>query len=319
MTVQVDAPDVVTLGETMALMTPESIGPLLHTPLLKLGIGGAESNVAIGLSRLGDAVAWVGRVGPDSLGDLVVRELMAEGVRVQAVRDESAPTGLMIKERRTPMNQRVWYYRAGSAGSRLQPDDVPPGLIESARLLHISGITPALSPTAAAAVRRAVSIARSGGIPVSFDINYRRALWPPAAAAQVCRELAAEADIVFAGEDEAAMLVGAGSAGELAERLGDLGPTQVLIKLGALGCVAVIDGIGYQQSAIAVPVVDTVGAGDAFVAGYLHGLLGGAAAPERLLGAVRSGAFACLSPGDWEGMPRHFELDLLETLEPVHR
>jgi 2-dehydro-3-deoxygluconokinase len=315
----VGAPDVVTLGETMALMSPESTGPLFHTPQLKLGIGGAESNVAIGLARLGDAVSWIGRVGADSLGDLVVRELSAERVRVHAIRDDAAPTGLMIKERRTPMNQRVWYYRAGSAGSRLQPGDLPPGLIGSARLLHVSGITPALSPTAAAAVRSAVSTARSSGTTVSFDVNYRRALWSPELAGQVCRDLVAQADIVFAGEDEAAMLVGPGSPVELAERLAALGPAQVVIKLGAAGCFALVDGTGYEQGAVAVPVVDTVGAGDAFVAGYLHALLGGADAPDRLLVAVRCGAFACLSPGDWEGMPRHFELELLETVEAVHR
>ena len=319
MTEPVGGPDVVTLGETMALMTPESVGPLIHTPLLKLGIGGAESNVAIGLQRLGSSAAWIGRVGADSLGDLVVRELTAEGLRVHAIRDESAATGLMIKERRTPMNQRVWYYRSGSAGSRLQPADLPAGLIGSARLLHISGITPALSSTAAATVWSAVGAARSSGIPVSFDVNYRRALWPPAAAAAACLDLVAQADIVFAGEDEAAMLVGPGPAADLADRLRRLGPAQVVIKRGEQGCVALLEDVRYEQSAVAVPVVDTVGAGDAFVAGYLHTYLRGAAAPDRLLAAVRNGAFACLSPGDWEGMPRHFELDLLDSAEAVRR
>jgi 2-dehydro-3-deoxygluconokinase len=319
MTEPVEGPDVVTFGETMALMTPEGVGPLIHTPLLRLGIGGAESNVAIGLQRLGTASAWLGRVGSDSLGDLVVRELTAEGLQVHAVRDDSAPTGLMIKERRTPMNQRVWYYRRGSAGSRLQPDDLPIRLVGSARLLHVSGITPALSATAAATVWSAVSAAREAGIPISFDINYRSALWSPVAAAAVCRDLVAQSHIVFAGEDEAAMLVGPGSAAELADRLRQLGPPQVVIKRGEEGCTAVVDDVRYEQSALAVPVVDTVGAGDAFVAGYLHEYLRGAAAPVRLLAAVRNGAFACLSPGDWEGMPRHFELDLLQRTEPVRR
>lgn len=319
MTEPVGGPDVLTLGETMALMTPESTGPLIHTPVLRLGIGGAESNVAIGLQRLGSTTAWIGRVGTDSLGDVVVRELTAEGLAVHAIRDDSAPTGLMIKERRTPMNQRVWYYRSGSAGSRLQPGDVPPGLVASARMLHLSGITPALSPTAAATVWSAIDAARSSGTTVSFDVNYRRALWSPTTAAAVCRKLVARADIVFAGEDEAAMLVGPGSAAELADRLRDLGPSQVVIKRGDQGCSALIDDVRYEQAAIAVPVVDTVGAGDAFVAGYLHAHLRGAAAPDRLLSAVRNGAFACLSPGDWEGMPRHFELDLLDHTEAVRR
>ena len=310
---------VVTLGETMALMVPEATGPLFHTPLLRLGIGGAESNVAIGLQRLGTPTAWVGRVGTDSLGDVVIRELTAEGLQVRAVRDGGAPTGLMIKERRTPANQRVWYYRSGSAGSRLSPDDLPEGLVESARVLHISGITPALSPTAAATVDEAIRRAKAGATLVSFDVNYRRALWPPDTAAAIGRKLVAQADMVFAGEEEAAMLVGAGEAAELAHRLRELGPTQVVIKRGEQGCTAIIDDQLYQRAAIPVAVVDTVGAGDAFVAGYLHHLLAGASASDRLFGAVRNAAFVCLSPGDWEGLPRLEDLDLLSDTEAVRR
>ena len=308
---------VVTLGETMALMAPEATGPLFHTPLLRLGIGGAESNVAIGLQRLGTAAAWIGRVGRDSLGDVVVRELTAEGLDVHVVRDGNAPTGLMIKERRTPSNQRVWYYRSGSAGSRLTPDDLPLGLIEAAEVLHLSGITPALSPTAAATVEESICRAKAGGTLVSFDVNYRRALWSPDAAAAAGRKLLAQADIVFAGEDEAAMLVGPGAAGDLAERLRELGPAQVVVKRGGRGATAIVEDHRYQQPAISVAVVDTVGAGDAFVAGYLHHFIAGASAPARLLGAVKNAAFVCLSPGDWEGLPRPEDLDLLSDAEAV--
>nr|WP_197676232.1 sugar kinase [Nakamurella panacisegetis] len=311
--------DVVTVGETMALMAPETTGALFHTPLLRLGIGGAESNVAIGLQRLGTSAAWVGRVGNDSLGDLIVRELTAEGLRVHAVRDANAPTGLMIKERRTPLNQRVWYYRSGSAGSRLRPGDLPTGLVESSRVLHISGITPALSTSAAGTVAEAVRAARASGTVVSFDVNYRRALWSPETATAACRELAAQADIVFAGEDEAAMLVGPGPAADLARRLADLGAGQVVVKRGEQGCTAVIDDRLYDQPAISVTVVDTVGAGDAFVAGYLHQFLLGADVPTRLLAAVRNAAFVCLSPGDWEGLPRDGDLALLTDAEAVQR
>ena len=311
--------DVVTLGETMALMAPDSTGPLFHTPLLRLGIGGAESNVAIGLQRLGTSAAWVGRVGRDSLGDLIVRELTAEGLQVVAARDDCAPTGLMIKERRTPSNQRVWYYRSGSAGSRLQPEDLPAGLIESSRLLHISGITPALSATAARTVSEAVDSAKASRTLVSFDVNYRRALWSPEAATAACHQLVAGADIVFAGEEEAAMLVGPGTPAELAHRLRELGPSQVVVKRGGRGCTAMVDETQYDQPAISVTVVDTVGAGDAFVAGYLHQMLLGASVPIRLLAAVRNAAFVCLSPGDWEGLPRQDDLALLSETEAVRR
>jgi 2-dehydro-3-deoxygluconokinase len=123
---------VVTLGETMGLMKAETPGPLAQVHSLSLGMGGSESNFAIALSRLGTSVTWAGRVGDDSLGELVLRELAAEGVVVDPLRDPAAPTGIMIKERRTLDQLKVWYYRAGSAGSRLSPDDVPlPEIVDS--------------------------------------------------------------------------------------------------------------------------------------------------------------------------------------------
>ena len=312
--------DVVTLGESMALFKAESIGPLPHAGVLTLGIGGAESNVAIALKRLGASVAWVGRLGDDSLGNLVHRELLAEALEVVCTRDDTAPTGLMIKERRTPSVVKVSYYRAESAGSRLCVDDIPHGLIARARLLHVTGITPALSQTAAEAVNYAIACAKAAGVKVSFDLNYRASLWSPQDAKSAYLDLIAQADVVFAGEDEAAIVVdGAEKPIELAKRLADLGPTQVVIKLGAEGCVALVDGVEYRQAAIPIHVIDTVGAGDAFVAGYLSEWLCNEGVPKRLLTAVRTGAFACLVPGDWEGMPYRSELALLDATEPVVR
>lgn len=311
--------DVVTLGETMALMKADTPGPLAHASALSLGIGGAESNVAIALRRLGTSVTWAGRVGEDSLGDLVVRELRAENLNVVASYDPQAPTGLMIKERRTMDAQKVWYYRQGSAGSRLSPDDVPAGHIAAAKLLHITGITPALSISAADAVHLAIDHARAAETTVSFDLNYRSALWGPEEAGKQFRTIAARSDLLFAGDDEAALAVGGGTPLQLAQRLCDLGPRQVIIKRGAAGSLALIDGKKYLQPAIPIRAVDTVGAGDAFVGGYIAELLEGEAAPLRLLTAARTGAFACLVPGDWEGMPRRKELALLDAGDPVAR
>jgi len=311
--------DVVTLGETMALVKADSPGPLSHVHGLSLGIGGSESNVAIALTRLGTSVTWIGRVGEDSFGDLVLRELRAEGVRTLCRRDAGGPTGLMVKERRTLEQLKVWYYRAGSAGSRLAPEDISTEAVSSARLLHVTGITPGLSATAAAATFFAVDCARAMGVTVSFDVNYRAGLWSTDEAAPVFRALADKADIVFAGEDEAAIMVGPGDAWAKAARIATLGPTQVVIKRGTAGAQAVIDGVDYNQAAVPVKAIDTVGAGDAFVAGYIAELLVGLPPAGRLATAARVGAFACLVPGDWEGMPRRSELVLLEATEPVRR
>lgn len=313
------APYVLTFGETMALMRADQVGPLAHASTLSLGIGGSESNVAIGLQRLGVQAVWCGRVGADSLGNLVEREIRAEGVDVRIAVDPSAPTGLMIKERRTPATQRVSYYRAGSAGSGITPSDIDEQLISGAELLHVSGITPALSPQAEATLRYTVDVAKAHNVTVSFDLNFRGSLWSADDARNVYRDIIPLADIVFAGDDEAAIAVGAGEPEELTRRIAALGPSQAVIKLGADGALALIDGTLFRQEAVTVDAVDTVGAGDAFVAGYLAELVTGRGPQDRLKTATATGAFACLVPGDWEGFPLRHELSILQTREPVSR
>jgi 2-dehydro-3-deoxygluconokinase len=313
------APYLLTLGETMALLKAEQPGPLAHASTMSLGIGGSESNVAIGIQRLGGNAVWCGRVGDDALGILVAREIRAEGVTVRAITDPGAPTGLMLKERRTAVTQSVSYYRAGSAGSRLEPADLDAKLIAGAAVLHLSGITPALSATAAATVFAAIEIARAAGVTISFDLNYRANLWAADAAGIVYRDIIPLVDVVFAGDDEAAIAVGSAEPAELARRLAELGPAQAVIKLGHLGAEAQIAGESFRQSAIPITPVDTVGAGDAFVAGYLAEHLLGSAPADRLALAVTTGAFACLAPGDWEGLPRRSELHLLHATESVTR
>jgi 2-dehydro-3-deoxygluconokinase len=311
---------VVTIGETMALLSNEKAGPLAHASALALGIGGSESNVAIGLSRLGVDVTWIGKVGRDSLGDLVVREIGAEGVSVAAIRDPDASTAVMIKERRTTTQTKVWYYRADHAGSRLGVGDVDFDLVRGADLLHVTGISLALSTGMAGVIMEAVRVAREAGVLVSFDLNFRGKLWTPAQAREAYRAIIPLVDIVFAGDDEAAIAVGdAETPIELAHRLIELGAGHAVIKLGARGAVASIDGVDYEAPAVKIDPIDTVGAGDAFVAGYLVEYLDGADATTRLSTAVKTGAYACLTNGDWEGLPRRSELEGLTATEPVAR
>ncbi|WP_255579801.1 sugar kinase [Cryobacterium sp. PAMC25264] len=231
----------------------------------------------------------------------------------------------MIKERRTSRQTRVWYYRSGSAGSRLCPADIDPVTIRSAALLHVTGITPALSASAADATFTAVTLARDAGVPVSFDLNYRSKLWSAADAREVYRRLIPLADLVFAGDGEAEIALGdgtsalGGSGMTLAHRLVGAGAGQSIVKLGEHGAVAVVDGVEYRRSAIAVDPLDTVGAGDGFVAGFLAEYLSGVSVADCLTTAVTVGAYACLVPGDWEGMPRRSELATLAATEPVSR
>jgi len=308
------AVELVTLGETMGVVAADEIGPLRNGHRMVLGIAGAESNVAIGVSRLGHRSAWVGRVGADAIGSLVVRELRAEAVDVShVVVDPDAANGFMLKSRRTTATSQVSYLRHDSAGSRLCAADIPVDLVSAVRLLHVTGITAALSSTAFDALRRAIEIARSSGVTVSFDVNHRSTLWSEGTARIALRELVRLCDVVFASENEAALLVGAADAEGAARALTTLGPHHVVVKRGELGYTALIDGELFSDHAIAVPVADPVGAGDAFVAGYLASWLDGATPSEALRTANAAGAFVVAVPGDWEGLPTRAELVAFEN------
>ncbi|MEV4702222.1 sugar kinase [Actinoplanes sp. NPDC049316] len=297
-----------TFGETMGLVAADGIGPLEHARGFHFGIGGAESNVAIGVAHLGSPATWIGRVGPDATGDLIERRLRAEGVDAVVIRDPSF-TGLMVRHRRTGALQHVDYHRAGSAGSRLGPADIPVDTLRAAGILHVTGITPALSDSARAAVFQAVETARAAGVPVSVDVNYRAKLWSRFDAAPVLLDLVTRADIVFAGPDEAAIIVDGPPVAGLAK----LGPAEVIIKDGPRGCTALIGGETFTVPALDVTVVHPVGAGDAFVAGYLADRLAGAASAARLETAVAAGAWAVTLPGDCEGLPSRDDLAALRS------
>jgi 2-dehydro-3-deoxygluconokinase len=303
----------------MALLWPPEIGLLRHAPALRLGVAGAESNLAVGVVRLGVPATWLGRVGDDEFGRLVTTTLRGQGVTTTAVVDGGAPTGLMVKERRTAGVVRVLYYRAGSAGSRLRPEDVDAAVIAAGRVLHVTGITPALSDSARAAVFAAVEEANAAGVPVSVDLNFRSTLWSADEAAPVLRDLVRRADVVMATDDEARLVVDGAEPRSLVTRLQTLGPTQILVKLGAKGSLSSIDGDLHSVPARTVAVVDSVGAGDAFGAGYLSGLCRGLPADERLALATSAGAFAVTVPGDWEGLPSLVDLDLLDGGDVVLR
>jgi 2-dehydro-3-deoxygluconokinase len=293
-----------TFGETMGLVAAAGIGLPEHQAGWTLGIGGAESNVAVGVARLGGEATWLGRIGPDATGDLIERRLRGEGVRTLAIRDD-AFTGLMVRYRRTGELTHVDYHRAGSAGSRLLPSDIPLAELESAAVVHVTGITPALSDSARTAVFQSVETARAAGVPVSMDVNYRSKLWSRFDAAPALRDLVSRADIVFAGPEEAALFLGAEPP---LDGLASLGPREVIVKDGRRGCTALIDGERYEVPAPTVTVVDPVGAGDAFVAGYLAERMAGRPPQARLQTAIAAGAFAVTVPGDCENVARRGDL-----------
>jgi len=317
-------PEVVTLGECLVSIVASEPGPLATAEAFRAYPAGAEANVAVGLARLGRRVAFVGRVGADGLGTRIVRALRGEGVDVTGlVVDPAGPTGVMIRERRGIGPAEVFYARAGSAGSRLAASDVSAaearGDFATARWLHLTGITPALSPSCRAAIATALETGRAAGLTVSLDLNLRRRLWTEMEAAAILAELAARVDVVIADEDEARVVTGASPdtpPETLAAALLALGPTLVALKLGSRGSLGLEPG----AAAVVVPglpvpiVVDPVGAGDAFCAGFIASRLDGLGLADALAWGNACGAAAVAAEGDQAGLPTAAELARL--LEP---
>lgn len=311
--------DLLTVGESMVSL--RSGGPLSAGGALTMHVAGAESNVAVGVARLGHSVSWAGVVGADPHGEFILRQLRAEGIRLQHREDATRRTGVMFLERRTADVTRAFYYRSGSAGSTLSRDDMERTLRQGARVLHLTGITAALSPESRNAVEYAAERAAADGVVVSLDVNYRSKLWSREEAREVLMPLVRHAGVVIASDDELGLVASApaghcdpeeGEMAMAAELLG-LGVREVVVKRGAAGAgVHTADG-RHESAAVPVTSVDTVGAGDAFTAGYLSALLDGTDVAGRLQRGVLTGAFAVSTAGDWEGLPSRAELALLAT------
>jgi 2-dehydro-3-deoxygluconokinase len=286
-----DMPEVFTLGEALGVI---SAGRLRHDSTARLDIGGPEFTTAIGLVRLGHSVMWVGRVGRDELGARVLSTLHAEGLDVSTVRvEDTVPTGMVLTQRPGSGPEHTLHYRAGSAGSRLSPEDVPADAVRSARLVHVTGITPAISGTAWSAVHHAVRLAREAGVPVSMDVGYREGLWKDRDdAVQALTELARGVDVLFANQEEL-QLIGA--------VLGTI--PEVVITRGAKGASATVNGMRFDTPAAPVVPVDLGGAGSAFVAGYLSALLEDLHPADRLKRGSALAGRAVASPSRWLALP----------------
>lgn len=304
---------VLTVGETMVLLDPLD-DELPHAgQRLQLRIGGAESNLAIALARLGASVVWVSRLGADPFGDVIESTLREEGVEVVAPRDAAAPTGLFYKWREDGRSRNV-YYRQGSAAGGLAPADVPDEFLARSNLVHLTGITTAISPSARALVIDVARRARAAGVPVLFDPNYRPALWGSAAEAfDAHRDLLGDVSWYLCGLDEACALLGTDDLTTTAAAMESAGITRSVIRIGERGAV-LKEGDALSEIPVvrAMAVVDEVGAGDGFAAGFAYGLLLGWAPEACTLSGNLVAARALAGTGDWETFPTRdeFEADL---------
>jgi len=316
----------VTFGEIMLRLSPPGVERFFQSPSLSATFGGGEANVAVSLAHFGLASHYVTRLPANPIGDAALRSLRAEGVRVDFIQRGGERLGIYFAE--TGASQRgstVVYDRAGSAVSQVRPGEIPwADVLKGAAWFHVTGITPALGSTVAAATREAVEAARAAGVRVSLDLNYRGKLWSRAEARQVMRPLAALTEVVVANEEDIQASLGLEVRGadvtggrldvegyrEAAERIvAELGVKTVAITLreshsaSRNGWSAVLyDGPERQfhrSQHYDIAVVDRIGGGDAFAAGLIFGLATGRSADAALRFAVAAGAIKQTVPGDF--------------------
>ncbi|NUW41396.1 sugar kinase [Nonomuraea rhodomycinica] len=288
--------DVYTLGEALGVV---SSGRVRHESEARLDVCGPEFTLAVGLARLGHRACFLGKVGGDELGARVLTVLRGEGVDVADVRvSEGARTGMLLRESRVGREPQVTHYRAGSAGSSLSPGNVPIDRIAASKMLHVTGLTAGLGRGALEAVRAAVSAARAAEVVISFAVNYVPELWPSVREAEeVLSELACESHLLFLGQDELDLVKPALTP----ER-------EVVVHRGMKGASVRANRMRYDAPGLQVPIVDTAGSGDAFVAGYISAALDGLTPQERLHRGTVLGAAAVSSASDWQGLPDRSDL-----------
>jgi len=293
--------DVVTFGESMVLFAPSERETLEAASAYHASIGGAESNCAIGLARLGYSVSWVSRVGRDPFGARVLKTIRGEGVDVSRVEMcDSAPTGLMFKEPGPGNTTRVFYYRRQSAAAALRLEQ-----FESlgAKYLFVTGITPALSDSNRRLTFDLVERFRAAGAKVAFDPNMRFRLWTPNEARTVFLELARNCDVLIPSLAEAEIMTGLTGGDSMLDALLSLGPPQVVLKAGDKGAWYADAAEHGFCPCHSVQEIDPVGAGDAFCAGVLSGLLDGQPLRDAVTRGAALGAFCVSTFGDYQGLP----------------
>jgi len=306
--------DVALFGEAMLLLVADRPGPLENAQSFHKRTAGAETNVAIGLARLGLKVGWASRLGIDSMGRYLIAAMKAEGIDCShVICDPSQRTGFQFKGRVTDgSDPPVEYHRKGSAASHMGPADVDEAWLRSARHLHATGVFAAISETSLQAALKSMDVMRAAGRTVSFDTNLRPTLWSSTETMRHwINEMASRADWVLPGIEEGLLLTGHSRPEEVARFYRERGAKLVVVKLGAEGAYYDSDvaGTGRVEGFPVKEVIDTVGAGDGFAAGVVSALLEGRSVPEAVRRGAWIGARAVQVLGDTEGLPTRAELE----------
>ncbi|MDA3030274.1 MAG: sugar kinase [Actinomycetota bacterium] len=295
--------DLFTFGEALSVFIASDSDSVMSAQKYERVTAGAELNVAVTLSRLGLKSQYFSRFGNDQLGSVILADIEAEGVDISLVKRVDSFTGAMVRNSGKSQVVEISYLRKGSAASTIEPQDILDSYISSAKWLHTTGITCAISTTGAATVKYALSKAVSLGIKSSFDLNIRRRLWSEADAKKVLAPLASNIELLIGGEDEYQVVFGSNEPKKILAEANKRGCRIAVMTKGDQQLRYCVDGNYEEITPPKVIALDPVGSGDAFTGGAIAGLLSGMSVDQALRQGSICGALVASMFGDWTGIP----------------
>lgn len=297
--------EVITIGETMAAFTPKVTGYLHYIKDYELRMAGAESNLAVGICKLGHSASWISSLGDDELGYFVNNNIRAEGVNTCFVKfDKEHSTGVMFKQMLSGKETSVFYYRDNSAAANMKAADLKETMFENGKILHITGITPILSSECEKMIYKAIELGKNAGLKISFDPNIRKKLWKGNDYTDVLLRIVSDTNIMLLGLDEACVIYGTKDKEEIVNKFFENEKAEyIAIKDGSRGAYVADRNGRFTILPHPCTPIDPIGAGDAFNSGFLCGILEGRSVKEAGEIAGIAGALATESYGDVEGYP----------------
>jgi 2-dehydro-3-deoxygluconokinase len=297
--------DVITIGDGMIAMCPVKKGPIIFSDTFERKIGGAELNVAIGCSRLGLKSGWISRLGNDDFGKYILKTVRGEDVDISEVKlVDEYPTSVYFREVLSDGSSRSFYYREKSPTSTMNCEELNEEYFKNAKVLHITGVFPSINKNNQKVILEAVKLAKKFNLIVSFDPNIRLKMWTREEAKSFIEKLLPNVDILLIGDEEIEILLGETTIEDAIKTFHNYGIEKVVVKKGAKGAIGSDGKNIYDVEAIKPKaLVDTVGAGDGFAAGFLTALLKGEILENCVRFANAVGSLVVGVEGDNEGLP----------------
>ncbi|KOS68658.1 2-keto-3-deoxygluconate kinase [Lysinibacillus contaminans] len=297
--------DVITIGDALITMNPQTSGPLRFVNTFERKIGGAELNVAIGCSRLGLKTGWISRLGNDEFGRYISSYARGEGIDTSKVELVNGfPTSVYFKEILNEERINSYYYRHNSPTNVFKVEDIDEEYVKNSKVVHISGVFPAINDTNKDIVLQLVKLAKKNNVIVTFDPNIRLKLWSGEKAKAVLQSFLPFVDVLITGEEEAELLLGSTNIEELIELGKHYDISHIVLKRGEKGAIGYKGGELIDASpVISSKIVDTIGAGDGFATGYIYSLINDWSLERSLRFANAVACYVIGVPGDNEGLP----------------